>query len=89
MENRKEVVIDIQEGHYYYATTWTEKEVIDYYSNRYFTINPLKYVGKYIGGRMEGWGTEKKEWAHFINEDGDKVIVTYNQELTTAFYEKK
>ena len=87
MEARKEVVVDPQEGRYYYATTWTESEVIDDYTHRYFSTNPLKYVGKYIGGRIQGWGTAQKEWAHFINEQGEKVIVAYNQELTTAFYE--
>lgn len=86
MTERKEVTIDPQMGKYYYVTTWTEKERINEYSNRYFSTNTLRYVGKYIGGRMEGWGKEQKEWAHFINADGEEVMIRYNSAMTTAFY---
>jgi hypothetical protein len=89
MAERKEVVVEPQMGRYYYVTTWTEQEKIDEYSNRYFSTNPLRYVGKYIGGRMEGWGTEQKEWAYFTDDKGEDVVVTYNKALTTAFYEAK
>ena len=89
MAERKEVVVEPQMGRYYYVTTWTEQEKIDEYSNRYFSTNPLRYVGKYIGGRMEGWGTEQKEWAYFTDDKGEDVVVTYNKALTTAFYEEK
>jgi CRISPR/Cas system CMR-associated protein Cmr5 small subunit len=87
MAERKEVVVDLQMGRYYYVTTWTEQEKIDEYTTRYFSTNPLRYVGKYIGGRMEGWGTEQKEWAYFTDDKGEDVVVTYNKALTTAFYE--
>jgi hypothetical protein len=87
MAERKEVVVDPQMGRYYYVTTWTEQEKIDEYTTRYFSTNPLRYVGKYIGGRMEGWGTEQKEWAYFTDDKGEDVVVTYNKALTTAFYE--
>jgi hypothetical protein len=87
MTERKEVTVDPQMGKYYYVTTWTEKEVIDEYRNRYFSTKPIHYVGKYIGGRMEGWGKNQKEWAHFINADGEEFVVTYNSAMTTAFYE--
>ena len=82
MSHKVEVVCEPQEGRYYYTTTWTEK--IDN-GERYFSTNPLRYVGKYIGGRIEGWGEKMQEWQHFINDRGEEVVVTCND--TTAFYE--
>jgi hypothetical protein len=87
MAERKEVTVDPQVGKYYYVTTWTEQEKINEYCNRYFTTKPIHYIGKYIGGRMEGWGKNLKEWAHFVDEKGEEFVVTYNSEMTTAFYE--
>lgn len=89
MTERKEVIVNPQMGKYYYVTTWTDKEMIDEYSNRYFSTKPMHYVGKYIGGRMEGWGKDLNEWAHFVDEKGEELVVTYNSAMTTAFYEVK
>ena len=87
MAERKEVVIEPQVGKYYYVTTWTEQEKINEYTTRYFTTKPIDYIGKYIGGRIEGWCKNLKEWAHFVDEKGEEFVVTYNSDMTTAFYE--
>ena len=85
---RHKVILTPQEGRYYSVTTWTEQIISnDFESTTYYSTKPLKYVGKYIGGRIEGWGKHMKEWGHFMNEQGAVVVVTYNEELTTAFYE--
>ena len=88
MTERVEVTLVPQEGRYYYVTTWTEQIISNNYEHTvYYSTNPLHYMGKYIGGRIEGWGADMKEWAHFINEDGAEVTVMYNNVFTTAFYE--
>jgi hypothetical protein len=94
MTERKEVVLEPREGRVYYATTWTEKVIdpsinCDYNikNTRYFSTAPLEYAGKYIGGRIEGWGKDLKEWAHFLNKQGEEVIILYNKDSTTAFCE--
>jgi len=79
-----EVVCQPQEGRYYYVTTYTKQEQEQ---ERYFTTNPLTYVGRYIGGRIEGWGKELQEWSHFVNEQGKEVIILHNPR--TAFYHIK
>jgi hypothetical protein len=51
---------------------------------RYYTTKPLIYMGRYIGGRIEGWGNDMKEWSHFINDEGQEVIIRHSK--LTAFY---
>ena len=77
-----EVVRNPQEGRYYYATTFTKQD-----QEGYFTTNTLTYMGRYIGGRSEGWGKEMQEWSHFVNEKGEEVIITHKPR--TAFYHIK
>lgn len=79
-----EVVCDAQEGRHYYATNFTE--IVDKGNNcaLYYTINPLtKYVGKFTGVRMDGWGKNMKARSYFVNE-GKEIIIEHN--TTTAFY---
>ncbi len=86
MDKKLEVICSPQEGRTYYSTTYTEKVGESPYE-RYFTTNPLTYVGKYTGSRADGWGINHKEWSYFINEQNEEIIVTH--ELTTAFYHKE
>jgi hypothetical protein len=88
MEKRVEVILDPQEGRYYYTTRWTEKVFNSDGVEQYFSTNQLHYVGKYIGGRIEGWGPNLKEWIHFIDDKGEEVVVTSNN-INTCFYEVK
>jgi hypothetical protein len=83
---KMEVVRFPQEGRTYYCTTFTEK-VGEFPNERYFTTNPLTYVGKYIGSRSEGWGTNQKEWSYFINDQNEEIEITHTS--TTAFYYKQ
>ena len=84
MTSEVEVIRSPQEGRYYCVTTYTYKTGDNYEDARYFSTNPLRYLGKYIGSRSEGWGVNMKEWSHFINEEGAKLILTHCE--TTAFY---
>jgi len=78
-----EVVCRPQEGRYYFLTTFTE-ETGQNLTKKYFTTNPLTYLGRYTGGRSEGWGDDMKNWEHFINDDGKEVIIECSR--VTAFY---
>lgn len=79
-----EVVCQPQEGRYYYATTFTKQ---DQEQERYFTTNPLTYMGRYIGGRVEGWGKDQQEWSHFVNKQGKEISLRHKPR--TAFYHIK
>lgn len=81
-----EVICQPQEGRYYYATTFTE-EIGKGNETRYYTTNLLTYMGRYTGGRIEGWGNDMKEWSHFINDEGEEVIIKHSK--LTAFYHIK
>jgi hypothetical protein len=75
-----EVVRDPQEGRYYYATTFTIQD-----NERYFTTNPLTYMGRYIGGQIiERRDEEPQEFSYFVNKKGEEVEVIHNPR--TAFY---
>ncbi len=77
------VVRDPQEGRYYYATTFTKQD-----QERYFTTNPLTYMGRYIGGKViESRGKEPQEFSYFVNEKGEEVEVIHKPR--TAFYHIK
>ena len=82
-----EVICQPQEGRYYYATTFTEEIVDEKNETRYYTTNLLTYMGLYTGGRIEGWGNDMKEWSHFINDEGEEVIIKHSK--LTAFYHIK
>ena len=56
-------------------------------NERYFTTNPLKYLGKYAySKRFGGFGDGSRGSEHFIN-DGIKVEVEYDYEGKTCFRE--
>ncbi len=78
-ETKLEVVCEPQEGYYYYAITYTSETG----TSETGTMKSLIYMGRYIGGRIEGWGNNMKEWSHFINDDGEEVIIKHSK--LTAF----
>lgn len=73
-----EVICEPQEGRSYYATSFTEK-----IEDKYYTTNPLTYVGRYIGNSIQN----REEFCHFINEAGEEVILIHKPR--TAFYHIK
>jgi hypothetical protein len=77
-----EVILEPLEGRYYYVTEYNER-----IGDVYFTTHGLKYVGKYFGTRMEGWGKNMKEMSHFMNDEGQEIIITHTEK--TAFYPVK
>ncbi len=77
-----EVIREPQEGRYYYVTEYNEQ-----IGDVYFTTNGLKYVGKYTGTRIDGWGKNMQELSYFTNDDGEEVIVRHTEK--TAFYQVK
>ena len=77
-----EVILEPLEGRYYYVTEYNEQ-----IGDAYFTTHGLKYVGKYFGTRMEGWGKNMKEMSHFMNDEGQEIIITHTAK--TAFYPVK
>jgi hypothetical protein len=79
-----EVILNAQENRHYCVTDFSEIVNKDTEHMRYCSTNPLIYVGKHTGYRIEGWGKDMKEWSHFINEQGKEVIITHTE--TTAFY---
>jgi len=74
----------LQPGKYYYTTTYTgieENGMWCYGNHRFFTTNPLKYVGRFL---------EKKEPGIllFMDEDGKEKEVEYGyRNFRTCFLE--
>jgi hypothetical protein len=95
-ETKLEVVCEAQEGRYYYATTYTEEtnasetgtNETGTEEKRYYTTKPLIYMGRYIGGRIEGWGNDMKEWSHFINDEGEEVIIKHSKLTAFCLFKK-
>jgi len=81
---KNEVVCTPQEGRYYYVALYTEIIGKGNDDARYFTTNPLKYLGLYTGSRVEGWGKNMKEWSHFMNIGNREHIILHDER--TAFY---
>ena len=71
-----------QIGKKYHTALWTRR--IGYYPNdRYYTTNPLVYVGWYR--RTERFGPDTI--IDFFDIDGKEVRVEYTYEGTTSFVE--
>jgi hypothetical protein len=72
----------------YYATatytrktgTWSQK------NERYFTTNPIRYVGKFVEGVTTGMGDGSSHYDIFEN-NGNTELVHYTYEGTTCFIE--
>jgi hypothetical protein len=74
-------------GKYYEYAECTEK--IGSYSennDKYFTTNPLRYVGKYIKHERYGWGDNADHFAIFDNK-GEEIRIEYSYEGNTCFRE--
>jgi hypothetical protein len=75
-------------GKFYEYAECTEK--IGSYSNgnqRYFTTNPLRYVGEYIRHEQCGGGDGADHWAIFDDDNGKEIRIEYSYEGNTCFKE--
>lgn len=79
--------ISPEEGKYYYTATHTRKTGSYSQKNeRYYTKNPLTYVGRYIETLRRGYGDNSQTWSIFDNY-GEEVRVDFTYEGTTCFVE--
>jgi len=79
-------IVKFVPGKEYEFAFYTTREGI-WPNERYFTTNPLKYLGKYTySKRFGGFGDGSSGSEHFIN-DGNEVEVEYDYEGKTCFRE--
>ena len=73
----------------YYSTTFYTRTTGSYSKGdkKYFTTNPLIYVGKCIEHGSEGYGDNAEHWEIFENDDGKIETVFYDYEGTRCFVE--
>ncbi len=86
--NKVEVfrTVEFVPGKEYEFALYTTREG-NWPNERYFTTNPLKYLGKYMySKRFGGFGDGSRGSEHFI-KDGLKVEVEYDYEGKTCFRE--
>lgn len=70
---------------YYETTTYTHR--IGHFPNeKYYTVNKLRYVGKFIRHESCGYRDNAIHWDIFDN-NGNEEIVNYTYEGTTCFIE--
>ena len=87
-DNRVEVfrTVEFVPGKEYEFAFYTTREG-HWPNERYFTTNPLKFLGKYMySKRYGGSGDGSRGSEHFIN-DGIKIEVEYDYEGKTCFRE--
>ena len=72
-------------GKCYETTTYTRK-IGNLYQEKYYSTNPLRYVGVYIKEIRYGYGDGESVNAIF-NNNGKEEIVRYSYEGTTCFRE--
>ena len=75
-----------QKGKCYYTAEWTVKEG-RWPNEKYYTTNPLTYVGEYLRTERYGIG-DGGSVSDFFVLDGKEVEVKYTYEGTTSFVEK-
>ena len=87
-ENEFEVYrLSPEEGKYYETATYTRKTGLYRLKNeKYYTTNPLKYVGLFIKTERTGYGDNGQVCSIFDNY-GEEVRVDYTYEGTTCFVE--
>jgi hypothetical protein len=74
-------------GKYYETAEYTRKTgSYGMQNEKYYTTNPLRYVGKYVKTERVGWGDGGRGWEIF-EKDGQKIEVEYTYEGTTCFRE--
>lgn len=71
----------------YYETAEASRRSEGYGPMRYFTTNPVRYVGKFLYHVRSGYGDGSKVWAYFEEDDGNKSEVEYSYEGNTCFIE--
>ena len=74
-----------EKGKYYVTTTCTRK-VGHWPNTKYYTTNPLQYVGEFVKHFQQGWADGAQHWDIFTNNGKDE-IVHYTYEGTTCFLE--
>lgn len=70
----------------YYEHALLTKKVGYYPNEKYYTTNPLQYVGKWIRSERWGYGDGSGGAEYFENENGETRI-EYTYEGTTCFRE--
>jgi hypothetical protein len=78
--------ISPQKGKCYYTAEWT-KRVGRWPNEKYFTTNPLTYVGEYLRTERYGMGDGGRAIDFFLLNEKE-VQVEYTYEGTTSFVEK-
>jgi len=56
-------------------------------NERYFTANPMRYVGRFVRTERRGWGDGGEVWSIFVDNNGVEHRVDYSYEGTTSFRE--
>ena len=71
----------------YYSFALKTKTVGEYPNQRYFTTNPLQYLGRYIYSEEWEWSGEWYSVAENFDDNGQKNRVVYDYEGNTCFVE--
>ena len=74
-----------ENGKYYETTTYTRK-VGRWPNEKYYTTNPLRYVGEFIKHYQRGYGDGAQHWDMYMNNN-EEERVDYEYEGTTCFRE--
>lgn len=70
----------------YAYTLYTRREGSYTKNNeKYFTTNPLQYVGKYKYSVINGFGDGSSMYSIFEKEDGTSIKIDYDYEGRTCF----
>jgi hypothetical protein len=75
-----------QTGHYY-ETAEATRRTGNWDSLKYYTTNPLRYMGKFLYHRREGYHDVSQTWAYFEDDDGNIINIKYSYEGNTCFRE--
>jgi len=70
----------------YYETATYTRRTGNWPNEKYYTFNPLRYVGKFIKHEQYGFGDGARVYAIFDN-NGKMETVQYTYEGTTCFRE--
>lgn len=87
MNNEVEVFrLTPKEGKYY-ETAEATRRIGDWDSMRYFTTNPVRYMGKFIRHERTGYHDASRSWAYFEDDNGNIINIEYSYEGNTCFRE--
>jgi len=71
----------------YYETAEATRRTGNWDSMRYFTTNPVRYMGKFLYHERTGYHDASRSWAYFEDDNGKIINIEYSYEGNTCFRE--